>query len=227
MDRRVRIMIAAATFWLSAGAASAATVTVTNAFCFDTDSPCSAAQFSTSGTRGFTGSELLGVTASAIKYGGGIDPTSLGARKLQNNSSGLVSDNNESSPQHAFDTENYFEALVLTFDHAVTLTSLDFGWKQNKISFRLFVDGAHIAQKTGGNSQLAFDLSGDAGLTGTTFVIGAAKYQSYGWKHTYWKLDGLTVKHDVHTPDVPLPAGGLLLIGALGGLGLLRRKRAA
>lgn len=42
-------------------------------------------------------------------------------------------------------------------------------------------------------------------------------------KHAQIRLDNIGVHYD--TPAVPLPAGGLLLIGALGGLAVLRRRK--
>ncbi|OAN84293.1 hypothetical protein A8B78_07445 [Jannaschia sp. EhC01] len=68
---------------------------------------------------------------------------------------------------------------------------------------------------TTANAFLA-DLSGKGGLTNFTFLLSENGGQ-----------DQLTTSGNPSLPPVPLPAGGLLLLGGLGALAIARRKRKA
>lgn len=49
----------------------------------------------------------------------------------------------------------------------------------------------------------------------------------FAWSNSTPTRDGSPVTFDFDVASVPLPAGGLLLLAALGGLGLARRRKAA
>jgi len=67
-----------------------------------------------------------------------------------------------------------------------------------------------------------------AGITSlsTTFA-GANLSQNlvFNWTDSTLTKNGLPIKFDFDVSAVPLPAGGLLLLTALGGLGLIRRRK--
>jgi hypothetical protein len=123
------------------------------------------------------------------------------------------------------------EAMIFDFGKEVTLTSLHFGWaKYASIGghfhdggmFNLFVDGA-----LQGSYWVTAALPEN--ITGTVFAIGATAFKfsnSNTTRHSYLKLKKMHVTYDA--PEViPLPAAGWLLLGGLGGLAAMKRRRRA
>ncbi|MBN2630717.1 MAG: VPLPA-CTERM sorting domain-containing protein [Rhodobacteraceae bacterium] len=91
-----------------------------------------------------------------------------------------------------------------------------------------YSDGLFPSQTTGSLVNeifvAAFDDSGD--FTSVSFWgNGIGEYLVFGGDVRYALLDQGSLPPD--TPAVPLPAGGLLLLGALGGMAALRRRKQA
>lgn len=77
-----------------------------------------------------------------------------------------------------------------------------------------------------------FDYNGFTGETAHfSFIDGYADGQSFfestGWDASYTNLDHRFIANFSDPSPIPLPAGGVLLIGALGGLALIRRRKSA
>ncbi|ARC89190.1 hypothetical protein B5V46_11505 [Rhodovulum sp. MB263] len=101
------------------------------------------------------------------------------------------------------------DLLTLSFSQTVDFSQVLFSYWSMADSFDLFVDGVLVSpeERSGPNP---YPLSG---LTGTSISFGAD-----GWTDSY-KLASITVA------PVPVPAAGLMLLGGLGGLAALRRKK--
>ncbi|MBL3568820.1 VPLPA-CTERM sorting domain-containing protein [Rhodovulum visakhapatnamense] len=101
------------------------------------------------------------------------------------------------------------DLLTLSFSQTVDFSAVLFSFWGNSDSFDLFVDGTLVSpeERSGPNP---YPLSG---LRGTSISFGAdAMDDSY-------KLASITVA------PVPLPAAGLMLLGGLGGLAAVGRRK--
>ena len=77
-----------------------------------------------------------------------------------------------------------------------------------------------------------FDYNGFSGETAhfsytNGYTGGQSFFESGGWATDFTTLDHRFVPNFSDPSPIPLPAGGLLLIGALGGLAALRRRKVA
>lgn len=104
------------------------------------------------------------------------------------------------------------DALILTFDQLVKLTEAAFGDVQRNDDWDIYIDNG-----SGSFSQLADDSTDNPFQFGDSLVKRIA-FGADGLDDDF-RVKSLTVS------AVPLPAGGLLLIGAVGGLAALRRRR--
>jgi len=226
-------LASAIALFVSASAASAATVE--NKYCFAYSSYCAGTpSISNAASATFTGSSGLqvGVTGTTYSNSGGSFVAGS-AIDVENNSYGLISNNygdglsdKGETHQHALDSYYADEAFVFDFGRQVSLTELVFGWaaksKDNRTFysggwFELFVDGAS-AGIFGANSAFA-------AVTGQVFSIGATNGGYLNKYYSHLKLKKMTVTYD-DTPTVPLPAGAILMLTALGGLGIARKRKA-
>lgn len=123
------------------------------------------------------------------------------------NGMGVQSDHDLLNNQ--IDSANNGEYLTFTFDTTVSLLSVDFaGFNPSVDNYDIYINGALYV-----NSGTADPLTGPInGVTSLTIVAGGD-----------CGCDAFKVKSFVAA--VPLPAGGLMLAGALGAVGLVKRRR--
>jgi hypothetical protein len=92
-----------------------------------------------------------------------------------------------------------------------------------------FRDGVQLVSEQLGNLWTVAEGADDS--NSFTFLIAAGDTVFFDWIYgdPYGETDNLYSNIDfvVYASPVPLPAGGLLLIGAIGGLAALRRRKAA
>lgn len=168
------------------------------------------------------------LSGSAFVAGGAVD--------VDTNSYGLISDN--SNDRHTIDSWGTDEAMIFDFgSKVVKITNIIIGWYEGTGNYDLFVDGT-LAGNTGAGSVVT-------SAAGSVFAIGARTFtQSYRckqkikgkWKWTDCtreiesgiKISSITVSYDDPPPPpvVPLPAGAVLMLTALGGLGFARKRKA-
>lgn len=223
-----------------AAAANAATVSQT--FTFTGNGTSTANSFVMT-----EGDLTLTLSAALFETPGGIGSTLVktGDLKLtRSNSYGLyVAAPNDND--HRID--GYYNEIV-SFDFGtavVRITNVTFGSILNGSVFDLYVDDLYEGSQT---VESDLDLSTDEG---SVFAIGASAHKTkqvcyytytyhYGRKKkqqhkhcsdtldTYsgFKILSLTVEYDEPVTTVPLPAGGVLLLGGMGALAVLRRRKA-
>jgi hypothetical protein len=141
------------------------------------------------------------------------------------------------------------EVVSFAFNKVVTITNVTFGSVKDGSLFDLFVDGTYT--RSAGVDGASFDETGSTFGIGASFDEWVKvcktedKKQSSNDKHSKhdkkpkekcdwvydysaFKITSLTVTYDDPPPpsEVPLPAAGFLLLGAMGGLAALRRRKA-
>ncbi len=136
---------------------------------------------------------------------------------------------------HQVDSHSVDEVIKLSFNKKVTLERVYFSlvdWDDD-FSFTM-VDGGQAGAfyqnvDIAGHGYGYYDFSKE--WTGTMFGIGAADSTCYTWGRAYdcdnwdnFKLKGVKVSYEDISP-VPLPAAGWMLIAAIGGIGLMRRRK--
>lgn len=139
------------------------------------------------------------------------------------------------------------EIVTFAFNKAVRITNVTFGYILNDSVFDLFVDSLDddkdLSPLYNGSQTVlpSFDTLTD---TSSLFAIGASAHTekwvcSGGNKrrnippkcgyvltsYSGFKITSLTVEYDEPVTTVPLPAGGMLLLGGMGALAVLRRRK--
>lgn len=182
----------------------------------------------------FYGKYAYGATATNDILDGG---TYNDAYRLGRYGGGLGVKNTSSDGQHTVDGKSssgmYNDYVGVSFSYMgsavdVTLDALKFGYIATGYSgvnddFVIIGDtndsgGIGLGDKVlhDGDAMAHVDLSAVLGLTDNYFGIAAGDNGS-------WKLKAVTVSY--HVPQVPLPAAGWMLLGGLGGIAAMRRKR--
>lgn len=237
---------------LTAGIASAATVTERFDFYWDYSSNGSWVSL-ISNTEGDLTMELTATTATD-----GQELTGDDAWVQHWNEYGIGVRSGQGD-QHTVDASGANDVALFSFSingvaQDVTVDSVAFNYVDTFDMFDLYVDGDYVSSQSaddgsyGGTQYSLIDI--DAG-PGSVFGIGAtdlAAYQtpcvqprytgrySYSY-HSYYqqpscsynnssfKIKYLTVTYDDEPSQVPLPAGMVLLLTGLGGLGLTRKRK--
>lgn len=116
------------------------------------------------------------------------------------------------------DINGLIDLLTFTFDQVVDFASVTFGNVDSGDDVDVFVDGVLVAPADADipNNGI-FDLSG---LTGTSISFGADQL-GFGRFGDNFNVRAMTVEPSA----VPLPAGGVLILSALGGFAALRRRK--
>jgi len=144
---------------------------------------------------------------------------------VDTNSYGLIS-KNWKSENHTIDSYGYGnEAMIFTFAPAVRITNVLISWAYGTGAYDVFVDNVFA-----GNTQLNGVQVPTA--IGNVFAIGARGIEVCEKKKNKTKCrtkdTGIKISSiSVEMTPVPVPASALLLVGALGGLGLMRRRKMA
>ncbi|WP_243641955.1 VPLPA-CTERM sorting domain-containing protein [Rhodovulum steppense] len=174
----------------------------------------------------------LGLTVTGHLLTGSYGIGSLEQIGQWDNGLGVLNDDEKScrwlsctnTDEHFVDGTGKNEVVKFLFDKMVTLVSVTFSYvdQSDKFSFGLLTDSGytHISDgQTIGNwfyETYTFQQT----WTSDLFGIGAINDK------TQFKIKSITVAYD--TPEVvPLPAAGWLLLGGLGGLAALKRRRKA
>lgn len=123
---------------------------------------------------------------------------------------GVWSKDKYSKEEHYVDGKNP-EFLKFSFDKDVTI---------EKISFKNYGNGKFDWYSSNGSGDIDVSLWADVSGTdvGSMFFLGA-------YKHMGYKVQSITVSYDMS--EIPLPAAGFLLLGGLGGLAALKRRKKA
>ncbi|MGP1356726.1 VPLPA-CTERM sorting domain-containing protein [Roseicyclus sp.] len=210
----LKLLIAAGMLALSAGAASAASVS----FNLGTGPGSDVTSNSGTAVRAISDGLRVHITGRVFRHGIGSTSATSDATAWSNGI-GLLR-NQWHHDSHLVDG-HYDEYLMLNFSEEVRLTSLTFSYADHRDDWRVY---------SGSFADFTFEDSGqlsnagfvqtalvDSLALGTHFLVGTRN------SHSGWKLQGLTVD----LAPVPLPATGLLLLAGLGGLAVMRKRRAA
>ncbi|PZX19620.1 putative secreted protein [Palleronia aestuarii] len=124
---------------------------------------------------------------------------------------------------HMVDGFGYREFLVFSFSKDIErLNTISFSFADCDDTFELWTSNGSTWTKQG-SAHVPYDSDPSTytfkqDWTGTLFAIGATKL------HDDYKIAGLSADWDSPAP-VPLPAGGILLVSGLLGLGIARARR--
>ena len=159
------------------------------------------------------------LTVSGIRCDDGYGPnhSSCGATGgLREWSNGIGIQKLGSQDWHTVDGYYSNEFVKLTFDKMMTLMSTAFSYFGSDDSFWLYTWNGSGWDYEGNFGDGSSSYTFDGSYTSTMFLVGARG------DHDSWKFKGASFDH---VTPVPLPAAGFLLLGGLGGLAALKRRK--
>lgn len=124
--------------------------------------------------------------------------------------------NGSCKESHVVDGYGTNEYLKFSFEHDVVIKSIKFGDYGDNYFDLTLADGSNLLDKQFNNSGY-YNTSVDA--KGSMFFLGAYN------KKSGFKVKKITVEYKMN--EVPLPAAGFLLLGGLGGLAAMKRRKKA
>ena len=228
-----------------AAAANAATTTVSQTFSFTGNPTETKNSFvMTEGDLTLTLGAALYKTPGAV---GSELATTDALRLTRSNLYGLYIVNTVNNGGDRYDNDHRIdgynnEIVTFAFDRAVRITNVTFGHILKGSVFDLYIDDLYQGSQTavpnldlttGEGSVFAIGASAHTTKEVCTYTYSFKRGKKQVQKYCYdtldtyagFKITSLTAEYDVTT--VPLPAGGVLLLGGLGALAVLRRRKAA
>jgi hypothetical protein len=129
---------------------------------------------------------------------------------------------NDSS--HQVDSYGYDEVVQLNFSESVKIDGIRFSYVHDNDTFDFYVAGAEVLSAVAlPNSYYASYTFGEEYIS-NHFGIGAGTTCNSPCDYSYFKIKYIDVSDIPDVTQVPLPAGALLLVTALAGLGAARRR---
>lgn len=147
------------------------------------------------------------------------------------NSWGIISQNEREwgSPNHAVDSWGKDEAIIFDFGTDVILRTIDLSWDYSAVysKFHKWIGRgvAHWDLFIGETFEGRYSGDEKVDVMGSLFGIGATTrfYDDGSYRQSAFKIRSITI--DMPVPEVPLPASALLLIGGLGGIAAMKRRK--